>query len=509
MSALASSLSGSAALLALAGLVTYVFAGAVYRLYFHPLAKFPGPKIAALTTWYEGWYDYLWLQGKFTFHLADLHKKYGPIVRIGPNEVHIKDPEFFSQIYTMSSAKIDKYEYYYSMLGNPEATFPTIAHETHKSRRAALAPFFSTAAVLRFQPVVQRVADRLCSRMRTALAADEPIPLFFAFRGLTVDIVSEYLFGASPDILERPDWGRSFYGAWRGLWELSPLIRQIPGILAVFRWTPRWLLKATNPKALEVLDMETQTDAWTARLLATPEAEIKKRPQRTVLWEVAHSNALPAEERTFKRLAVDGNNILAAGFETTGNMLSHMMYGVLSQPAVHARLCKELENAIPDPESMPNSQVLEKLPYLNAVVKETLRQGVGAFGRLSRVNRSSAVRYGDWLIPSGCAYGMSPLYVLWDETLFPDPGKFDPERWLGADAKRLEHYLVSFGRGPRLCVGMNLANAELYVVGAAVVRRFPTLRLWETGPEDVKAIYDYFGGMWRFEEGSDGLQVKG
>lgn len=49
---------------------------AIFRLFLHPLSGFPGPKLAALTTWYEGYYDVV-KKGRFTFHLETLHKKYG------------------------------------------------------------------------------------------------------------------------------------------------------------------------------------------------------------------------------------------------------------------------------------------------------------------------------------------------------------------------------------------------------------------------------------------------
>lgn len=54
----------------------YILGLSVYRLYFHPLSKFPGPKLAAVTKWYEFYYDVI-LRGRFAFHLEDLHKKYG------------------------------------------------------------------------------------------------------------------------------------------------------------------------------------------------------------------------------------------------------------------------------------------------------------------------------------------------------------------------------------------------------------------------------------------------
>ncbi|KAI0315343.1 hypothetical protein OF83DRAFT_1022687, partial [Amylostereum chailletii] len=56
------------------------------RLFFHPLSRFPGPKLAAATYWYTTYYD-VWKDGSLVEHLVELHKRYGPVVRIGPNDV--------------------------------------------------------------------------------------------------------------------------------------------------------------------------------------------------------------------------------------------------------------------------------------------------------------------------------------------------------------------------------------------------------------------------------------
>lgn len=64
---------------------TYVFGLGIYRLYLSPIAKFPGPKLAALTQWYETYYD-VYLDGKFTLHFKELHEKYGMLIR--PNIHH-------------------------------------------------------------------------------------------------------------------------------------------------------------------------------------------------------------------------------------------------------------------------------------------------------------------------------------------------------------------------------------------------------------------------------------
>lgn len=57
-------------------IVLYYATVALYRLYLHPLARFPGPKLAAVTRWYEGYYD-LYHSGQYTFKIAELHKQYG------------------------------------------------------------------------------------------------------------------------------------------------------------------------------------------------------------------------------------------------------------------------------------------------------------------------------------------------------------------------------------------------------------------------------------------------
>jgi hypothetical protein len=75
----------------------YVVLGAVYRRYFHPLSKYPGPFMASITRW---WMVKEIFSGKHEEHIRKLHKKYGPIVRIAPNEVVISDPAAVKVIYS-------------------------------------------------------------------------------------------------------------------------------------------------------------------------------------------------------------------------------------------------------------------------------------------------------------------------------------------------------------------------------------------------------------------------
>lgn len=102
---------------------------------------------------------------------------------------------------------------------------------------------------------------------------------------------------------------------------------------------------------------------------------------------------------------------------------------------------------------------------------------------------------------------MSSLYVLHDPSIFPSPTTFNPSRWLDPSSQQLDHYLVTFGRGPRSCVGINLAWAEMYTISATLFRRFPGLRLFETEKEDVETVSDYFSAVSDFSNGRVGLRV--
>ncbi|KAI4859370.1 cytochrome P450 [Hypoxylon rubiginosum] len=87
--------------------VVFVSTVVFYRLFLHPLANFPGPKLAAATRGFEAYYDVV-CKGQYTFKIAELHKKYGPIVRISPFELHVSDPKFYEAMYTREG-RWDKY----------------------------------------------------------------------------------------------------------------------------------------------------------------------------------------------------------------------------------------------------------------------------------------------------------------------------------------------------------------------------------------------------------------
>jgi hypothetical protein len=77
-----------------------ILAIAIRRLYFHPLSKVPGPKLAAVTSLYYTFHEF---RGDRHFFVDRLHRRYGPIVRIGPNYISASDPAAVKEIYGVGS----------------------------------------------------------------------------------------------------------------------------------------------------------------------------------------------------------------------------------------------------------------------------------------------------------------------------------------------------------------------------------------------------------------------
>lgn len=94
---------------------------------------------------------------------------------------------------------------------------------------------------------------------------------------------------------------------------------------------------------------------------------------------------------------------------------------------------------------------------------------------------------------------MTSTLIHQNPTIFPSPHEFRPERWL--ENPRLDRYLVSFSKGSRQCLGMNLAYSELYLALACIFRQYGLrdqknmggqIELFGTTKEDVEIQFDQF-----------------
>jgi cytochrome P450 len=202
---------------------------------------------------------------------------------------------------------------------------------------------------------------------------------------------------------------------------------------------------------------------------------------------------LPDSEKSLKRVAQEAQTLVSAGSTTTVHFLKTTIYFILADENVHKRLKAELEKAIPDPNHIPPLHVLKQLCYLDCVVKEGSRLTHGPASRLTRTAPNQNLKFQEHMLPAGTAISMSHFIQHRNANIFPKPDDFNPDRWIqdSERSSKLEKYLVNFSRGARSCLGINLAQVEMYVTLATLFRRFH-FELYKTDKSDVEMAHDFF-----------------
>ena len=230
-----------------------------------------------------------------------------------------------------------------------------------------------------------------------------------------------------------------------------------------------------------------------ATTIAASHGQSKEIHESTILHEVYKSD-LQRSEQSVTRIFQEAQVLVGAGTETIGKTLSMTTFHLLADKGKGQTLKKELLTFGGNANQSMTFQDLQKLPFLSAVISEGLRISSSISGRLPRVHPTAAMKYRSYTIPAGIAISMSIRDIHFDESIFPDAHKFKPERWLGDEGRALEKYLVPFGKGPRSCVGMNLALTELYLVIATLFRKFD-MQLHGTTEKDMATAHDFFSSF--------------
>ncbi|KAG8156917.1 hypothetical protein KVR01_013139 [Diaporthe batatas] len=480
--------------------VVYYLTLVFYRLFVHPLASFPGPRLAAISRWYEGYYDVI-LDGQYTSKIAKLHKVYGPIVRISPHELHVNDPAFFDTLYR-TDGRWDKYSWAYDAFGAKNSTIFCSDHDAHKARRRAIAPYFSKPSVAAREPIVRRNAEALRRRADLAAAGEESFNLGAAVSALTRDTANEFTTGRPHGDLDRPDLGAGLSAASQGAGPFWRVTKHVPWFGPAVRALPVGLvMRVADENTRAFLGSLAQSEQDTREILAAASSSSPPPPDKTAAAAAAPGHPtmihaivasdLPPREKTFARVHEEVMTVSGAGFETTASALRLILFHVYTNEEILHSLRAELAQASSSSSSPSSSsatsppplRALEQLPYLTAVLTEGMRLSPAVASRAARVSDRDLFYGGGWRIPAGTPVGMTALLMHTDPNEFPDPMRFDPGRWLaggGGDTGKARagtwapprHYYAPFGRGTRVCLGMHLAWAEMYLVLATLVQRF-------------------------------------
>ncbi|KAB5566032.1 cytochrome P450 [Coniochaeta sp. 2T2.1] len=425
---------------------------------FHPLYNFPGPRLAAASYLYEAWYD-LAKAGRYSWEIKAMHEKYGPIVRINPEELHCDDYDFVDDIYPSVANRIrDKHPHFLAAFAGPltVSTFATRDHETHRIRRSAISKFFSRHSMLRYEPEIHEMAQNMCTKVLRLAESGQIINALDPYNCFTADAISQYCFGEPFGFLDRPDFEQNYKRAFEVLVATSHIFRHIP----ILRHSVG-LMPALGPYlGPDIAYMVKSMHETIPNHVIKAQQQQKSGEGRRVFTEIMDS-PIPDEHKTIYRLSGEGWSLVAAGSETTAASLTAITFFLLSQPEKLARLGEELKHE--DPQNLSWVR-LEKYPYLHGVIFEGFRVALGISGRLPRVARNEDLVY----------------------------------------SNRGFHYVVPRGTA----IGMNLAFCELYLVTAAMALRvLPHLKLHDTTYEDIR--YDFDALTPQPKKGARGVRITG
>ncbi|KAJ2481865.1 hypothetical protein IWW56_001481 [Coemansia sp. RSA 2131] len=173
-------------------------------------------------------------------------------------------------------------------------------------------------------------------------------------------------------------------------------------------------------------------------------------------------------------IASESTVLLAAGTDTTANIMVNSVRLLLSHPEKYARVRDELRAAFPNgAETITYVTAIEKLPYLSAVIYETLRLRASTSGVWPRdAPRPSGVSIGGHFIPPGTVICGSIGGVHLNPETWPTPKLFVPERFLGAEGELRKRNVVAFSAGVRMCPGRHLAMMELVMTLSTVLLKY-------------------------------------
>ncbi|KAB8227357.1 cytochrome P450 [Aspergillus alliaceus] len=464
----------------------------IYRIFLHPLARFPGPKLAAASSLYSTYYN-LVKGGQYTEMLPCLHDLYGPIVRTHPNELHIRDIAAYNTIFKMGTPfSKDRQFYGFPFEGSH---FSMTNTKSAKGRRDLLQPHLSHKAVKEIQPLLERSLGRFLEILERARDNGESVDLSLGYRCVTIDMLLGYAFGQSRKALNSADFDFPPAKYMDDVLFGSLLVKHFPGslklIFGVVLYLPRLITKK-----LVISSMIDMKESCCGMLLELIDKRKHHKQSHSTMFDTAIDQVISESPKapTIQDLTAEALVLLFAGGEATAISLIKGTFHMLKDGNEFQKLKNELHSAMPDPQTQITIEELGRLPYLRGLVKESLRFTQGAPGRLPRIVPDGGVTLCGEFIPAKTIVSSSHYVYHFDPHVFKDPMQFRPERWLkDEDREQLEKQLLSFSRGSRACIGINLAYAELYLVFAHVFRRF-NFRLDGTTDDEME-LRDYYAPM--------------
>ncbi|KAG7158439.1 Cytochrome P450 4c3-like 3 [Homarus americanus] len=212
-----------------------------------------------------------------------------------------------------------------------------------------------------------------------------------------------------------------------------------------------------------------QMDAHLKVLHDMSYSTIKERRKARLNTNTAHHDQ-ETPGITDEDIRQEVDTFLFAGHDTTASAINWALYLLGHHPEIQARVQEELDGIFGDSDRPVTMADLREMKYLENCIKETLRM----YPPQEEQSRTNAtVHKYNFLIPAGTTVSVMSYSLHRDPEQFPDPEKFDPDRFLPENARKRHPFAyVPFSAGPRNCIGQKFAMMELKVVLSKILRTF-------------------------------------
>lgn len=471
----------------------------------HGLRSYPGPWLAKFSDTWLGWVA---AHGHRSEVVHELHRKYGPIVRIAPNHASISDPAALHLVYAHGNGSL-KSNFYDAFVSIQRGLFNTRDRSAHARKRKIVSHIFSQKSVLEFEPYVREYVktliqqwDRLYDLAIKGMEGPEGeggwkgrngrlwLDCLPWYNYLAFDIIGDLAFGSPFGMLlaakDSAPVATSYEKAIASYGEegVAPEVVSIPAVQILndrgeFSAAMGVLPPAWRPVVKRYIPWYSKGDRAVKNLAGIAVAAVSKRlatPNYRVDLLSKLQEGKDDEGRPMGReeLTAEALTQLIAGSDTTSNTSCAITYYLAANPRCQEKLQLELDSALGNEDDVASTfESTKRLTYLEAVINESIRlhstSGIG----LPRVAPQGGLEILGKTFPEGTVLSV-PSYTIHRDTAVwgDDPDAFRPERWFEQDNDAIQKTFNPFSFGPRACVGRNLASMELLIIISSILRHY-------------------------------------
>ncbi|KAI3330148.1 cytochrome P450 [Ustulina deusta] len=445
-----------------------------YRLFLHPLRAYPGPVLARLSDLYAGFYAL-----GMRLHLVTYRdlKKYGPVMRHGPNKLVFSSPEALQDIY--NNGRVTKsHVYELTVTSGKPSIFNAIDRQKHREKRKLIGQAITDKAMRSFEPTMLEQIDvfieqiRLASSSTSGSKGSQPVNMTDLTKRLGADIVGHLAFGYAMNMQTDPTYQFVLRGLAVGSYQNNSFM-QFPMLkkLGLHNLVPIVGGFASRMKYRNMLQ----------KMITSRLSQEKHAKNDLYSFVVDHldrdgsKNGVKTSELWSEALF-----FFPAGGDTTTTVMSALFFYLAHYRDVYDKLAAEIRQTFENEASIRGGPLLASCRYLRACIDEALRISAPVAGTLWRELYSDELNKGPFLvdghvIPPGTQVGVSTYALHHNEQYFDDPFTFRPDRWLTEDRDALNRMTSAFNPfslGARGCAGKAMAYLEASLVLAKTIWRF-------------------------------------